>query len=79
MTTRDLENSKQAERPRDPDFVGAEAALKRAARLARRKAIDTLGSVAVFKDGKVVWETAEGTFLEEPKLNPKIMRRSSSV
>ena len=69
MTTRDLDNSKQAERPRDPDFVGAEMAIQRAAGIARRRAIETLGSVAVFKDGRVVWETADGTLLEDPEQN----------
>ncbi len=66
MTTRDLDNGKQAEKPRDPDFIGAEVAIQRAAGIARRRAMETLGSVAVFKDDKVVWETAEGTFLNEP-------------
>ena len=65
MTTRDLDNGKQAEKPRDPDFIGAELAIHRAAGIARRRAIETLGSVAVFKDGKVVWEAADGTLLED--------------
>ena len=66
MTTRDRDNSKEVEKPRDPDFIGAEIAIQRAARKARRKAMDTLGSVAVFNHGKVFWETADGTLLEEP-------------
>ena len=79
MTTRDLDNSMQAEKPRDPDFIGAEVAIQRAATIARRRAVDTSGSVAVFKEGKVVWETADGRFLEEPEFKPKILRSSDSL
>ena len=43
MTTRDRDNSKEVEKPRDPDFIGAEVAIQRAARKARRRAMDTLG------------------------------------
>ncbi len=39
---------------RDPDFAGAEVALRRAAVIARRRAIETSGAVAVFRDGKIV-------------------------
>ena len=42
--------------PRDPDLVGAEAAMLRAANRARRRAEETTGSVAVYKDGKIVQE-----------------------
>ena len=45
--------------PRDPDFVAAEAALDRAAKKARRRAIETTGSFPVFKDGKIVYYTVE--------------------
>ena len=79
MTTRDRDYSEQVEKPRDPDFVGAELAIHRAAGIARRRAIETLGSVAVFKDGRVVWETTEGAFLDEPELYPKILPRSDSL
>lgn len=47
----------QKQRPRHPDFVGAEAALKRAAINARRRAIETSGSVAMYRDGKIVHVT----------------------
>ena len=67
MTTRDRDNNKQAEKPRDQDFIGAEVAIQRAAGVARRRAMENLGSVAVFKGGKVVWETAEGKLLDEPE------------
>ena len=44
-------------------LVGAEAALKRAAIKARKRAIETSGSVAIFEDGKIVHVT------EVPELN----------
>ena len=58
-----MQETKQIERRRHPDFVGAEAALKRAAIKARRRAIETSGSVAIFRDGKIVHVT------EVPELN----------
>ena len=39
------------------DTLAALAALRRAAVKARRRAIETTGSVPVWKDGKVVYET----------------------
>ena len=77
MTTHNRDYSKQAEKPRDPDFIGAEVAIQRAAGIARRRAMETLGSVAVFKDGRVVWETAEGTIMEEPALHKAIPEKES--
>ena len=41
---------------RDPDFIGAEAALHRAAIGARREALKTCGYVVLWQDGKVVEE-----------------------
>ena len=41
---------------RDPDFIGAEAALHRAAVRARREALKTCGYVVLWRDGKVVEE-----------------------
>jgi len=49
-------NQKSTRKPRDPDFVGAEVAMRRAAKRARRRAAETTGSVVVFKDGKIVQE-----------------------
>lgn len=43
--------------PRPEHFIGAEAALRRAAIKARRRAIENTGSVPVWKDGKVIYET----------------------
>jgi hypothetical protein len=41
---------------RDPDFIGAEAALRRAAIRARREALKTCGYVVLWRDGKIVEE-----------------------
>ena len=65
MTTQKQGHQETTEKQRDPDFVGAEIALHRAAKRARRRAMETVGAVAVFKDGKVVWEKADGTFDDE--------------
>ena len=67
MSTQYNANRELEGETRDPDFVGAEAAIQRAARVARRKAMDTLGSVVVFKDGRVVWQKEDGTLLDEPE------------
>ena len=66
MTVREQGNSGPAQNSRDPDFDGAEAALRRAAECARRRALDTIGAVAALKDGKVVWARADGTLTDEP-------------
>ncbi len=49
-------NLKSTEKSRDPDLVGAEAAMRRAAERARRRADETSGAVAVFKNGQIVKE-----------------------
>ena len=54
MTTRNRENRGPTGKPRDPDFAGAEAAMRRAAERARRRAIETSGAVAVFRNGRIV-------------------------
>ena len=54
-----------AQNPRDPEFAGAEAALSRAAERSRHRAMETIGAVAAFKHGKVVWERADGTFTHD--------------
>ena len=54
-----------AQNPRDPEFAGAEAALRRAAERSRRRAMETIGAVAAVRDGRVVWERADGTFTPE--------------
>jgi hypothetical protein len=50
------QNQKSNPKPRDPDLVGAEEAMRRAAKRARQRAAETTGSVAVYKDGKIVLE-----------------------
>ena len=42
---------------RSPYFIGAEAALRRAAIKARKRAIETTGSVPTWRDGKIVYDT----------------------
>ena len=42
---------------RSADSIGAEAALRRAAIKARKRAIETTGYVATWRDGKIVYET----------------------
>ena len=64
MTKRDQNDRRPAVRSQDPDFVGALVALQRAAVKARRRAFDTTGSVAIVKDGRVVWQREDGTLLE---------------
>ena len=58
MTTPRKEGQDPTQKPRAPDFDGALAALKRAAIKARRRAIETSGYVAVFRDGEIVWDDA---------------------
>ena len=49
------EKSWNGQRP--AHFVGAEAALRRAAIKARRRAIALTGSVPTWRDGKIVYDT----------------------
>ena len=59
------QSQKSTKKPRDPDLIGAEIALRRAAERVRRRAAETGSSVVVVRDGKVVWEKADGTFDDE--------------
>ena len=45
---------------RDPDLAGAEAAMHRAARHARRRAAEHGGSIAIYEGGEVVWVKVDG-------------------
>ena len=65
MTIQKQGNLGPVQNSRDPDFAGAEAALRRAAASSRRRAMETIGAVAALRDGKVVWERADGTFTDE--------------
>ena len=65
MTTQQRLREGASEKSRDSDFASAEIALRRAANRARRRAINNIGAVAVFRDGKVVWEKSDGTTDDE--------------
>ena len=47
-------------RPRDTDLAGAEAAMRRAAQRARRRAAANGTPIPVFRDGRVVWVMMDG-------------------
>ncbi len=51
----DLKNEGSSTPSHDPGFVGATAAMRRAALRARRRAANNGTPIAVFMDGKVVW------------------------
>ena len=59
------QSSGPSKKQRDPFFVGVEAALRRAATVAHRRAIETSGSVPISKDGKIVYVTTLEGFSEE--------------
>ena len=71
MTSRNEQTAAQVKRPRDPDMIGAEAAMHRAAKKARQRAFETIGAVAVWKDGKMVWEKPDGTCTDELEYDPE--------
>lgn len=48
------ESKKSGKPERDPDMVGSEAALRRAAQRAREQARKSAGYVVVFRGGKIV-------------------------
>ena len=59
------QNQKSTKKSRDPDLVGAEIALRRAAERVRQRAAETGSTVVVVRDGKVVWEKVDGTSRDE--------------
>ena len=61
MSAREQDDGYRPVKSRDTDFIGAMTALRRAAAKARRRAFDTIGSVAIVKDGRVVWRRQRGT------------------
>ena len=65
MTVQKQRKRRPPQNSRDPEFVGAEAALRRAAERSRRRAMETIGAVAALRDGKVVWERADGSFTDK--------------
>lgn len=56
MTTKNQENRNPINKLRDQDLIGAEAAMLRASKRACRRAIETTGSVAIFRNGIIVQE-----------------------
>lgn len=56
MTTRNQGSHDPSKKLRDPDLAGADAAMLRASERARRRAIETTGSVAIFRNGEIVRE-----------------------
>ena len=75
------QNQKSTKNPRDPDLVGAEIALRRAAERVRQRAAETGSTVVVVKDGKVVWEKVDGTSSdeEETRMGNKNSRSITNV
>ena len=67
MKAREQDDGYRPVKSRDTDFNGALAALQRAAAKARQRSFDTTGSVAIVKDGRVVWQKEDGTLLQEPE------------
>ena len=67
MRAREQDDGYRPVKSRDTDFNGALAALQRAAVKARQRAFHTTGSVAIVKDGRVVWQKEDGTLLDEPE------------
>ena len=67
MIAREQNDGHHPMKSQDTDFIGAVTALRRAAAKARRRAFETIGSVAIVKDGKVAWQKEDGTLLDEPK------------
>ena len=68
MTARETGIPEPDEEPEgilDPDMAGALAALRRASDVARRRAIKTSGSVAIFRNGEIVWVTNPEEIIKE--------------
>lgn len=50
------EGSSNNEKQRDPDFINAEIAMKRAAQKARKRALQAGIGVMVYRDGRIIEE-----------------------
>ena len=57
MTTKEPQDGQQTEGQEISDKSGALAAMRRAAKKARQRAIDDEGYVATWRDGKIVYDT----------------------
>jgi hypothetical protein len=62
-TTKRIDSDKK--KGRDPDFINAEIALKRAAQKARRRAAQAGVGVIVVKDGQIVEEEPDNMHASE--------------
>ncbi len=60
MTAEKSENGTSAARQRSSDLAGAEAAMRRAAQRARRRAAANGTPIPVFRDGRVVRVMVDG-------------------
>lgn len=61
------EPAKERQVQRDIGSDAALAALRRASDIARRRALETTGSVAIFRDGEIVHETDPNVLFSEPQ------------
>ena len=59
------ERSGPTKESRDPFFVGVEAALRRAAKVAHRRAFETSGLVPISKGGEIIHITPSPELFEE--------------
>ena len=57
MTTQKQHKQQLAPAERDLFWVGVDAALERASKKARKRAIALNGYVATYRDGKIVYDT----------------------
>ena len=55
--------SNNDKKKRDPDFVNAEIAIKRAARKARQRAMQAGIGVMVYRDGRIIEEQPDLVYL----------------
>ena len=64
------DNPEPAQERQVQHSIGPEAALaalRRASDIARRRALETTGSVAIFRDGEIVYETDPNVLFSEPQ------------
>ncbi len=67
------EDEKSAAFARSPDLAGAEAAMHRAARVARRRAARHGGAVAVCENGRIVWVKVDSHMNQNPGWDAKVI------
>ena len=71
MTQQERDNKPEPAQERQGQrSIGPEAALealRRASDIARRRTLETTGSVAIFRDGEIVYETDPDVLFSEPQ------------